>query len=113
MVPPRPSDHDGVAPPETPMATSILLLLTGAFLLYAGAESLVRGSASAAARLGVTPLVIGLTVVAFGTSMPELAVMLVVSFALVPVMVSGRRVSRIEGAILLLSYVAYVTLVLL
>jgi cation:H+ antiporter len=34
----------------------------------------VRGSAALAARLGVTPLVIGLTVVAFGTSMPELVV---------------------------------------
>jgi len=46
----------------------------GLALLYVGAEGLVRGSASLAARLGLTPLVIGLTVVAFGTSMPEMAV---------------------------------------
>tara|TARA_R110001592_G_scaffold9428_1_gene50163 strand:+ start:142 stop:1035 length:894 start_codon:yes stop_codon:yes gene_type:complete len=39
-----------------------------------GAESLVRGSSALALRLGITPLVIGLTVVAFGTSSPELAV---------------------------------------
>jgi cation:H+ antiporter len=42
--------------------------------LVGGAELLVRGAAALAARLHVTPLVIGLTVVAFGTSSPELAV---------------------------------------
>jgi Ca2+/H+ antiporter len=45
-------------------------------LLYFGAEGLVRGSASLALRLGLTPLVIGLTVIAFGTSSPELVVSL-------------------------------------
>lgn len=49
-------------------------MAAGLVLLYVGAEGLVRGSASLAGRLGLTPLVIGLTVVAFGTSMPELAV---------------------------------------
>jgi cation:H+ antiporter len=43
-------------------------------LLYFGAEGLVRGSASLALRLGVTPLMVGLTVVAFGTSSPEILV---------------------------------------
>jgi cation:H+ antiporter len=43
-------------------------------LLYFGAEGLVRGSASLALRLGLTPLVVGLTVVAMGTSMPEVLV---------------------------------------
>lgn len=52
----------------------LLAIGLGVGLLYGGAESLVRGSASAAARLGLTPLVIGLTVVAFGTSTPELVV---------------------------------------
>lgn len=56
------------------MLPSLLLILLGVVLLYAGAEGLVRGSASIARRLGLTPLVIGLTVVAFGTSMPELVV---------------------------------------
>ena len=42
--------------------------------LVAGAEWLVRGSASIAAALGVRPLVIGLTIVALGTSTPEMAV---------------------------------------
>lgn len=49
-----------------------LFLLCLSFLgLFLGAEGLVRGSASLARRLGLTPLVIGLTVVAFGTSTPE------------------------------------------
>jgi cation:H+ antiporter len=52
-------------------ATYILL---GVAMLYGGAEGLVRGSASIARRLGLSPLVIGLTVVAFGTSMPEMVV---------------------------------------
>jgi cation:H+ antiporter len=56
------------------MLLSALWIGLGIVLLYGGAEGLVRGSASAAARIGLTPLVIGLTVVAFGTSAPELAV---------------------------------------
>ena len=46
----------------------------GLVLLVAGAEWLVRGAAKLATSLGITPLIIGLTVVAFGTSAPELAV---------------------------------------
>ncbi len=52
----------------------LLLIGIGSLLLYAGAEALVRGSASLALRLGVTPLAVGLVVVAFGTSSPELTV---------------------------------------
>ncbi len=43
-------------------------------LLYVGGEALVRGASALAARMGVSSLAIGLTVVAFGTSAPELAV---------------------------------------
>lgn len=43
-------------------------------MLVIGAEGLVRGSSSAALRLGITPLVVGLTIVAFGTGSPEFAV---------------------------------------
>ncbi len=46
----------------------------GLVLLVVGAESLVRGASALAASFGIPPLIIGLTVVAFGTSAPELAV---------------------------------------
>ena len=49
-------------------------LLGGLAALAAGAEGLVRGASRLASRFGVPPLVIGLTVVAFGTSTPEMAV---------------------------------------
>lgn len=51
-----------------------LLLALGVALLWGGAEALVRGAVGLATRFGVSSLVVGLTVVAFGTSMPELAV---------------------------------------
>lgn len=56
------------------MITSILLLVTGLIILTLGAEFLVRGASGLALRCGLSPLVVGLTVVAFGTSAPELAV---------------------------------------
>ena len=56
------------------MTLTLLLLLVGLALLYFGAEGLVRGSSSMALRLGVSPLLVGLTVVAFGTSAPEMIV---------------------------------------
>jgi cation:H+ antiporter len=52
------------------------LLLIGFVLLYFGAEWLVKGSGEIAYRVGISPLVVGLTVVAFGTSAPELMVSL-------------------------------------
>ena len=51
-----------------------LLLVVGLVLLVVGADVLVRGAARLAANFGIPSLVIGLTVVAFGTSAPELAV---------------------------------------
>jgi cation:H+ antiporter len=52
----------------------LAFLLGGAVLLVAGAEALVRGASRLAVTAGISPLVVGLTVVAFGTSSPELAV---------------------------------------
>lgn len=49
-------------------------LISGLVLLVVGAEALVRGAAKLASRFGIPPLIIGLTVVAFGTSAPETAV---------------------------------------
>ena len=54
--------------------TMFLLLAGGLVLLVIGAEALVRGASRLAAAMGVAPLVIGLTIVAFGTSSPEMAV---------------------------------------
>lgn len=59
----------------------ILLLLGGLVLLVGGGEFLVRGASRLADLSGVSPLVIGLTVVAYGTSAPELAVSLHASFS--------------------------------
>ena len=53
---------------------TILLLAAGLVLLIVGAEARVRGASSLAGKAGIAPLTIGLTVVAFGTSAPELAV---------------------------------------
>lgn len=58
------------------MLLTLFYLLLGLVLLYYGAEGLVRGSSSLALRLGLSPLLVGLTVVAFGTSAPELVVSL-------------------------------------
>ena len=59
-----------------PPSSSILILLIGLVFVLIGAESLVRGASKLAQLLGVSPLIIGLTVVAFGTSAPELGVSL-------------------------------------
>jgi cation:H+ antiporter len=57
-----------------------LMLIIGFVFLIKGADLLVEGSASIARRFGISDLVIGLTVVAFGTSAPELVVNLFASF---------------------------------
>jgi len=57
----------------------IAICLVGFLLLYYGAEWLVKGSSSFARSLGVSPIIIGLTVVAFGTSAPELVVSVISS----------------------------------
>lgn len=54
------------------MLDAWLLVLGGLVLLIAGGDLLVRGAVRVASRLGVSPLVIGLTLVGFGTSTPEL-----------------------------------------
>ena len=61
------------------MGLDAVFFCIGLVMLYFGAEWLVKGSSSLARSLGVSPIVIGLTVVAFGTSAPELVVSLVAS----------------------------------
>ncbi|GIV45832.1 MAG: sodium:calcium antiporter [Ignavibacterium sp.] len=57
-----------------------LFLIGGLLGLFLGGEGLIRGSASLSIRIGISPLVVGLTVVAFGTSSPELLVSLKAAF---------------------------------
>lgn len=61
--------------------TTIVFLVIGLIFLIGGAELLVRGASKLAAFAGLSPLVIGLTVVAFGTSAPELAISTVAAFS--------------------------------
>jgi cation:H+ antiporter len=58
------------------MTATLAVFVLGLGLLVVGAEALIRGSSRLAAALGIPPLIIGLTVVALGTSAPELAVTL-------------------------------------
>ena len=69
-------------------------VIAGFLLLLGGAESLVRGAAAIARRFGVSSLMIGMTVVAFGTSAPELVVTLNASLA----DASGLAVGNIVGS---------------
>ena len=56
------------------MIQQIIILLVGFVFLVKGADWFVEGAASIARKLGIPQLIIGLTIVAMGTSMPEAAV---------------------------------------
>ena len=56
------------------MLLSLLLIAIGLILLVTGADALVSGASRIAQRFGIPPLIVGLTVVAFGTSAPEIVV---------------------------------------
>lgn len=142
------------------------MLFVGLALTVIGAELLVRGAVDIASKLGVSPTIIGLTIVAFGTSAPELVttvvstlrndrdvavgnllgssiynilfilaipcllapggvpverrllafdipLMTLVAIGAVPVFITGRRVSRLEGGLALFIYLAYLTWLIL
>lgn len=85
-------------------------MLAGFLLLTGGAEGLVRGAASLARRLGLSSLVIGLTVVALGTSMPELVVSVGAALQGTPDVALGNVVgSNIANIGLILGTAALVT----
>tara|TARA_R110002020_G_scaffold18931_19_gene65499 strand:- start:1756 stop:2682 length:927 start_codon:yes stop_codon:yes gene_type:complete len=88
------------------MLINILLLAAGLGLLTLGAEFLVRGAISLANRLGMPPLLIGLTVVGFGTSMPELLVSLQAALGGAPAIAVGNVVGSNTANILLILGVA-------
>lgn len=62
------------------ITTDILLFIAGIIVLFAGGESLIRGASRLARSLGIRPIVIGLTVVGFGTSAPEFVVCIIAAF---------------------------------
>jgi cation:H+ antiporter len=91
-------------------SSTLLQLLAGFVVLVAGGEILVRGASSLAGRLGISPLVVGLTVVAFGTSAPELAVGVTSAIAGEPDIALGNVVgSNIANVLLVLGLAALVT----
>jgi len=84
-----------------------LLVGAGLVLLVGGGESLVRGSVTLATRLGISPLVIGLTLVGFGTSAPELATSLEAALKGSPDIAVGNVVgSNIANILLILGIAA-------
>lgn len=84
------------------MFLDTVFIIIGLAVLIAGAEGLVRGASSLARRLNVSPLVIGLTVVSFGTSAPELTVNLLAAFRGAPDLAVGNVVGSNIGNILLI-----------
>lgn len=151
---------------DAPVYVQLGLIAIGLLLLVQGSEWLVDAAVIFARQMGVSDIVIGLTIVAAGTSMPEVAtsvtaafkgerdiavgnvigsntfnilgglgitgliapagipvptsvmnfdlwVMLAVSFACIPVFLTGREIARWEGAIFLGYYVAYVAYLIL
>jgi cation:H+ antiporter len=84
--------------------------LAGAVFLVVGADVLVRGASRLASAFGISPLVIGLTVVAFGTSAPELAVSVRASLTGVSDIALGNVVgSNIFNILLILGLSALIT----
>lgn len=151
-------EFESIVRPRVGASVDLLLIFTGLVALVAGGAAFVRGGVSLAQALGVPPAIVALTVVAVGTSLPELAtsivaakrgdadiavgnvvgsnflnilavlgitaviqplqrggitmvdmgVMLAFTAALLPLILVRRRIGRPEGAVLLLSYAAYV-----
>lgn len=90
--------------------TTILILIAGLVLLVAGAEVLVKGASRIAFMFGLSPLVIGLTIVAYGTSSPELMVSIQSSLAGQPDIALGNVVgSNIFNVLLILGVSALIT----
>ncbi len=91
------------------MIIKIILFFLGIILLIKGANWLVKGSSSLAKKLGVSTLVIGLTVVAFGTSMPELIVNLLAAIKGSGEVAFGNIIgSNISNILLILGITAFI-----
>lgn len=88
----------------------VLQLVGGLILLMLGGELLVRGAVQVATRFGVSPLVIGLTLVGFGTSTPELVTSVQAALSGSPGIAYGNIVgSNIANILLILGVAAIIT----
>jgi len=96
---------------QFPMSLATIgFFIAGLVLLIGGAEILVRGASRLAVALGISPLVVGLTVVAFGTSSPELMVSVQTALSGQPNLMIGNVVgSNIFNILLILGISAIVT----
>lgn len=91
------------------MTESLLLVAGGLVLLGLGGELLVRGAVGMAARIGISPLLAGLTIVGFGTSTPELATSVQAALAGSPGIAVGNVVgSNIANILLILGVSAVI-----
>ena len=72
------------------MADDLIFLFAGLFILILGGDFLVKGSTNLALRMRISPLVVGLTIVAFGTSSPELLVSINAALAGSPDLTMGN-----------------------
>ena len=92
------------------MLEQVLMFVLGLVTLVIGADVLVRGASRLAVSFGVSPLVVGLTVVAFGTSAPEMAVSVGSALAGNPDLAIGNVVgSNIANVLLILGISALIT----
>lgn len=76
------------------LAVDIILVISGIAVLLLGGDFLVRGAVALANRAGISPLIVGLTVVAFGTSAPEMVVSAAAAISNAP----GLAVGNIVGS---------------
>ncbi len=89
---------------------TVVMLVAGLVLLVLGGDLLVRGAVDLARRFGVSPLLIGLTLVGFGTSTPELVTSLQAAFAGSPGVAIGNVVgSNTANILLILGITALIT----
>lgn len=92
------------------MITAILIVLGGLIGLMVGGDVLVRGSVRLAEKAGVTPLLIGLVIIGFGTSMPELVTSIDASLSGVPALAWGNIVgSNLANSLLILGSAAIIS----
>ena len=91
------------------MLVNILILIVGVALVLTGADALTGGASDLARRWGISELIIGLTVVALGTSMPELVVSVISSFQNKPDLAVGNVIgSNLFNTLIILGITALI-----